>query len=200
MADLNIVAVVLAAGNSSRMGQSKMALKWGESTVLETTLTNVMRANVESVLLVTGGYRELVEKLPLVQTTPRVFNPDFAEGEMLSSMKIALQTIKKNELPDGVLVLPGDMPLVTPDLLNQCIDEWAQTAEHIVAPTVDGKRGHPVIFPIEVFEQFETLPAEKSPRDLLKKQRSLLKLFPIEDQTIRIDVDTPAEYEKYRPR
>ena len=201
MDDLAVLAVVLAAGNSSRMGTSKMALSWGLSTVLETTISNVLQADIQAILLVTGGYIELVEPLPLVQQIPRVHNGDFATGEMISSVKLALKTIKESRpLPAGVLVLPGDMPLVSTDLLNRCLAEWRQQPEKIVAPKINEKRGHPVIFPFSLFELFETLPAEKSPRDLLTAQRSNLYLFSVDDPAIRIDVDTPAEYEKHRPK
>ena len=200
MKNLSITAVVLAAGNSSRMGRSKMALKWGDSTVLETTIAHVQQAKVRSLLLVTGGYRDVVERLPLVQKIPRVHNENYAVGEMISSIKIALETIKAGHtMPDGILVLPGDMPLVTTSIIDKCIAEWHQSPEKIVAPTYEGKRGHPVIFPMQTFAQFETLPAQKSPRDLLKANQSLLKLFSLDTQAIRIDVDTPVEYSKYRP-
>ncbi len=204
MKQLKIVAVVLAAGNSSRMGTSKMALPWGKSTVLETTLAHVQKANIEEILLVTGGYAERVESLPLVQDIPRVHNDNFATGEMVSSVKLALATLKQNDRFstrfDAVMVLPGDMPIVTTNLLNECVEIWRKNPTRIVAPVYAGQRGHPVIFPFMLFEEFETLPAEKSPRALLKRHQSHVLPFDLEDPAVIIDIDTPAEYEKYRPR
>lgn len=196
----NIFAIVLAAGASSRMERSKMALEWGDSTVLETTLKHVEDAQTCGTLLVTGGYRNKVEALPRVQATRKVHNADFAAGEMISSVKLALSWLHQNNIrPDGVLVLPGDMPMVTSALIDQVISQWQHASDKILAPKYQKQRGHPVIFPFEIFSKFDTLPADASPRDLIKAHTNQLHLIPIDDPAVIIDVDTPAEYEKYRP-
>lgn len=200
MAKKNIFAVVLAAGASSRMGTSKMALKWGDATVLETTLTNVAGADVSGILLVTGGYLDLIRHLPKVVETAQVHNADYAAGEMISSIKLALTYLEQRaEKPDGVLILPGDMPLVSSKLIDQVMDVWRQSSNKIIAPTVGKQRGHPVIFPYRLFAKFKTLPADASPRDLIKANIHLLELVSTHDPAVIIDVDTPAEYEKHRP-
>ena len=201
MLELNVFAVVLAAGASSRMGTSKMALEWGDSTVLETTLQHVEDSQVYEMLLVTGGYRDLVEGLAKVKATNKAHNADFAAGEMISSIKLALSWLQQNQMrPDGILILPGDMPLVTASMIDLVISRWHQSPNQIVAPEYQKQRGHPVIFPFEIFLKFETLPADASPRDLIKANIDQLGLIPIDDPAVIIDVDTPAEYERYRPR
>ncbi|MFK7802837.1 MAG: NTP transferase domain-containing protein [Anaerolineae bacterium] len=196
----NIFAVILAAGASSRMGTSKMALKWASTTVLETTISNVKGASVSDILLVTGGYLDLIQNLPGVIETDQVHNPDYASGEMISSIKLALGYLQRsNGIPDAVLVLPGDMPLISSQLIDQVAADWLESPHKIVAPVFGKQRGHPVIFPYSLFAEFETLPADASPRDLIKANAHLLKLVPIDDHAVVVDVDTPAEYEKHRP-
>ncbi|MFT5196297.1 MAG: molybdenum cofactor cytidylyltransferase [Cellvibrionaceae bacterium] len=200
MIEFDVFAVVLAAGASSRMGTSKMALKWGESTVLETTLVHVSNAATSGVLLVTGGYRELVIGLPEVARTTTVHNENYEAGEMISSIKLALRFLQQvNQPPGGVLILPGDMPMVTTQLIDKVILEWCRAPDKIVAPVLGKQRGHPVIFPFELFSKFEALSTDASPRDLIKAHSHRLKLLPMDDPAIIIDVDTPAEYAKYRP-
>ncbi|MEM9773030.1 MAG: nucleotidyltransferase family protein [Chloroflexota bacterium] len=195
-----ILGVVLAAGASSRMGTSKMALPWDEVSILETTLAHVSGSGVEDILLVTGGHRELVESLPCVAGIEQIFNADYAAGEMISSIKLALQKILSSpNLPDAIFVLPGDMPFVTAEIIDQIIGIWRKSPEYIVAPQHSGKRGHPVLFPFEIFKEFETLSAESVPRDLLKKHKLLLRLVEISDPAVLIDIDTPEAYAKYRP-
>ena len=142
----------------------------------------------------------MVENLPSVKLTSKVHNSDYAAGEMISSVKLALSWLQQNDKwPDGVLVLPGDMPMVTTALIDQTINWWRQSPDQIVAPKYQKQRGHPVIFPFAIFSKFETLSADASPRDLIKAHIDQLSLLPIEDPAVTIDVDTPAEYEKYRP-
>lgn len=200
MSECRVFAVILAAGASSRMGQSKMALEWGETTVLETTLTNIEHSQACGVLLITGGYREVVEALPKVATTAKIHNLNYEAGEMISSIKLALQVLQQSEQkPAGVLVLPGDMPLVSTEIIDQVIAHWIKNPDKIIAPVFGKQRGHPVIFPFTIFSMFDTLLADSSPRELIKVHSKLLELLPIEDPAIIIDIDTPAEYAKFRP-
>lgn len=201
MSRLKVGAIVLAAGQSSRMGTSKMALPWGNSTVLETTISNIMQAGIVDILVVTGGYKNEVESLPLLAQNSRVHNPNYAAGEMISSVKLALKIVNELEWhSDGILVIPGDMPLIDPTLVKRCLNEWMETSNLIVAPRFQGQRGHPVIFPFDIFQQFETLPAHKSPRDLLKAKSNRFRMYEEADGAVIIDIDTPAEYEQYRPK
>ena len=200
-ANSHVLGVVLAAGASSRMGTSKMALPWGNSSVLETTLKHVAKSGASDTLLVTGGYRDLVESLPLVAEIERIHNVDYAGGEMISSIKLALKRVQAlPELPDAVFILPGDMPFVTADTINKIIQVWGQYPDSIIAPTYEGKRGHPVLFPIEIFKKFDTLPAESVPRDLLRQCKSQIYLVEMDDPAVLIDIDTPQAYAKYKPK
>ncbi|MEM8859053.1 MAG: nucleotidyltransferase family protein [Chloroflexota bacterium] len=199
--EISVLGVVLAAGASSRMGTSKMALKWGESTVLETTLRNASLSSVTDILLVTGGYLELIECLPGVRTQSQVHNSNYATGEMISSIKLALNWIESRDFqPDGVFVLPGDMPLISDEMIDQLIDRWQASPTMIVAPIYDQKRGHPVLFPYEIFQQFKTLPAESVPRDLLKRFQDRMIFVEIADPAVLIDIDTPEAYKEHRLR
>ncbi len=84
-----IAAIILAAGQSRRMGQPKMLLPWGKTTVLETVIATFRAADVDDILVVTGGDREQVESL--VRDSARtVFNPGYAAGEMLRSVQTGL--------------------------------------------------------------------------------------------------------------
>lgn len=196
-----VFGVVLAAGASSRMGSSKMALPWADSSVLETVLTNVLHSRAADHLLVTGGYQQIVESLPLVAKVERVHNANYAAGEMISSIKLALERVQAlSKLPDAVFVLPGDMPFVTASIINQIIQTSEKYPEAIIAPIYNGQRGHPVLFPFEIFERFKTLPAESAPRDLVKQYKQRLRLVEMKDPAVLIDIDTPEAYAKYKPQ
>ena len=81
---MTITALILAAGQSKRMGRPKMLLPWGETTVLGQVIETIQRAGIADILLITGGAREEVDVIAEKYGTQTVFNEDFANGEMLS--------------------------------------------------------------------------------------------------------------------
>ena len=88
-----ITAIILAAGQSKRMGQPKMILPWGETTVLGQVIATFEAAGVEDILIVIGGEGELVEA-SVGDSVRTVFNPAYANGEMLSSLQEGLAGLK----------------------------------------------------------------------------------------------------------
>src|SRR5512144_1165841 len=87
-----ITAIILAAGESRRMGRPKMLLPWGGSTVLQTVIAAFRTAGTEEILVVTGAGREQIES-SIGASAQTVFNPDFANGEMLSSIQAGLRAM-----------------------------------------------------------------------------------------------------------
>ena len=96
-----ISAIILAAGQSRRMGQPKMLLPWGKTTVVEHVISVFAAADIESILVVTGGAHEQVEHaIANSRAHPRVrivYNQDYLHGEMLSSLKCGLRALMATE-------------------------------------------------------------------------------------------------------
>ena len=86
-----ISAIILAAGQSKRMGQPKMLLPWGELTVIEHVITTFLNAGIEDMVVITGGAREQVEGAIAQYPVRKVYNSDYAAGEMLSSLQLWLE-------------------------------------------------------------------------------------------------------------
>src|ERR1044071_5122078 len=108
-----ISAIILAAGQSKRMGQPKMLLPWGRSTVIEQVITTFLNAGIEDVTVVTGGAREQVEGSISQYPVRTIHNNDFEAGEMLASSHCSLRV-----MPEGaraVLILRDHRPQVQED-------------------------------------------------------------------------------------
>ena len=103
-----ISAIILAAGQSKRMGQPKMVLPWGKSTVIEQVVMTFLQAGIEDILVVTGGAHEVVEKTLDPYPVRKIYNPDYAAGEMLSSLQLGLSKLHREA--QAVLVGLGDQP------------------------------------------------------------------------------------------
>jgi molybdenum cofactor cytidylyltransferase len=84
-----ISAIILAAGESKRMGQPKMLMPWGKSTVLQTVISTLQTAGVDDILVVTGGAYHQVDML-IGKSVQTVYNENYAQGEMLSSLQAGL--------------------------------------------------------------------------------------------------------------
>lgn len=174
------------------MGKPKLLLPWGETTVLGQTIANVKASNVDDVLLVTGGYWAQVNEIAKRYFVPTVYNPDFATGEMVSSLKSAVSRLNS----DGMLVVLGDMPLIEANIINQIIDAYQQLKGQIIAPTFDEKQGHPVLFDASLFSQILALPADSTPRQIMKHNQDKLYKLALQTDTILFDLDTKEAYEE----
>ncbi len=206
-----VTAVVLAAGESRRMGTNKLLLPWGETTVLGRTLANVGAAAVHDVLLVTGHERERVEAMiaRAWEAThadevgsvsggqlPTLFNHDYANG-MLTSVQAAVRALPASA--DAILVMLGDQPMVTADTIDRLLYAYAATPAGLVAPYCGGRRGNPVLIDRRYFDELLALPADAAPRVLLARHTDDLLAVEVEDEAVLIDLDRPEEYERRRP-
>ncbi len=188
-------AIILAAGTSSRMRKPKLLLPWRAQTVLTQTIQNV-QAVTHEVLVVTGAYAAQTCLIAAECGVPTVQNPDYAVGEMISSLQAGLRVLDKI---DGFFVMLGDMPLVQPETMREILEHW-NDHKGIVVPTFEGKRGHPVIFSAEFIPQLLALTWEQTPRHVIQANLDKRHLFPVQSKAILIDLDTPDSYARWRPK
>lgn len=196
-----VTAVILAAGQSKRMGEAKLLLPWGETTILAQTIQHTKAAAVDDLLLVSGGYQAEVETIAQAHAVPFVHNPQFATGEMLSSLKTAVHFLQRQRplFRGAILVMLGDLPFLEPDILNVVIEAYKNGRGRLIAPTYQGKRGHPVLIDAQFFTELLALPAAGAPRDLIRNHQEALYLVEVGSDVILRDIDTPEQYERWRP-
>jgi molybdenum cofactor cytidylyltransferase len=191
-----VAAVVLAAGESSRMGRNKLHLPWGETTVLGRTLANVRAAAIHSALLVTGHEPEPVLALAAEAGIPVVHNPDFRIG-MLSSVQAAARRLAPES--DALLVALGGQPLVESSTIDQLLRAYAAGPQGLVAPAYRGARGNPVLIDRRYFPELLQLSPGDAPRTLLQLHPEDVRLVEVNSEAILIDLDRPDDYERQRP-
>lgn len=189
-----ITAIVLAAGQSKRMGEPKMLLPWGETTVLEHVIQTLRSAGLEEILVVTGGNRDRVEAL--VQTPARsVFNPDYKRGEMISSLQVGL----KEASGAAILVVLGDQPQVQKNSLELVLEVFFRTDSSIIVPSYKMRRGHPWIISKMHWSEIMEMGLGDSLRDFLNRHADEIHYVDVDDPGVLQDLDTPADYLKSRP-
>lgn len=191
-----IAALILAAGQSKRMGQPKMSLPWGEATVLEKVIATFRAAGVDDILAITGGNKEQVERL-VGDSARTVFNPDFARGEMLSSVQAGLAGLKPEV--EAVLIGLGDQPQVREESVRHVMEGYRTSGASIVVPSFQMRRGHPWLVARPHWEQISNMRFPASLRDFLNAHADEIHYVEISDDSILQDLDTPEDYLKSRP-
>jgi molybdenum cofactor cytidylyltransferase len=191
-----ITVLILAAGQSKRMGQPKMLLPWGEKTVLEQVIHTFKVACVDEILVITGGDREQVEAL-IGDSAKAVPNPDFAKGEMLSSVQAGLAGLKPGA--KAVLIGLGDQPQIQARSVRLIVDAYRESGASIVVPSFQMRRGHPWLVTRQHWNEILGMRSSESLRDFLKRHGDKIHYVEIEDDSILQDLDTPEDYRIAKP-
>src|SRR5689334_2015075 len=191
-----ITAIILAAGQSKRMGQPKMLMPWGESTVLETVISTVQTAGISDILIVTGGAHSQVEAL-VGKTAQIIFNENYPTGEMLGSIQRGLTARIPSEA-QAVLICLGDQPQVQEGSVRAVCDAFFADQPPIVVPSYKMHRGHPWLLARPLWEELMAIRTPQTPRDFLKTHADQIRYVELNDPNILEDLDTPEDYLRFR--
>lgn len=182
--------IILAAGESRRMGFPKPLLKIGGRTFVE-QIAATMLAVVPRLVIVLGAHRERVRAaIPPDQRIEIVDNRDYSRGQ-LSSLKAGLAALQ----PDcaGALVHLADHPMVRVETFQAIVDTYNLTGTPIVIARHDGRRGHPVIFARAIFDELLSAPEEEGARHVVNADPSRVAHVDLNDPGIILDLDTPSD-------
>lgn len=192
-----ISAIILAAGQSRRMGQPKMLLPWGNLTVIEHVITTFLNAGVEEIVLVTGDMREQVERITAQYPIRRIYNSDYAKGEMLSSLQLGLTAIPAQV--QAALVGLGDQPQVQERSVRLVCEAYRENKSQLVVPSFQMRRGHPWLVARPLWSELRELKPPESPRDFLNKHAGEIRYVEVDTPSVLADLDTPEDYRKSHP-
>ncbi|MEK6782019.1 MAG: nucleotidyltransferase family protein [Bacteroidota bacterium] len=187
--------ILLAAGPSSRMGQSKQLLEIaGEQLLLKATRI-ALQSEVERVVVVLGAnestHRKVIEQLPIEIIT----NVDWQRG-MGSSLKKGLTELR-NIIPqlEAAVVMVCDQPLLTTQHLNNLIRNFKQTKNLIVASYYSGTAGVPALFEKSLFEKLLTVDDDSGAKKIIQQHKNLVQTLDFPSGAI--DLDTLDDYRKF---
>ena len=141
MTSVEIGAVVLAAGQSRRMGRPKQVLPWGSKTVIAHVVEVLTWALVDPIVVVTGGSHQEVERALLGTPAQPVFNAHFMNAEMGSSLKTGLVALPQRT--EAVLVVLGDQPQLELIVVRGLVDLYQDSRACLILPSYHNRRGHP---------------------------------------------------------
>lgn len=190
-----ISAVILAAGESKRMGQPKMLLPWDGGTVLTHVISIFQNAGLTDILVVTGGAREQVEGLVSDLNIRTVYNKEYAKAEMLSSIQCGIRALMPQA--QAVLIGLGDQPQVQEGSVRRVCETFQESRSNLVVPSYQMRRGHPWLVARPLWDELLMMEAPQSPRDFLNSHNQEIQYINVNDPNILTDLDTPEDYRKW---
>ena len=186
-----VSGILLAAGLSTRMGEPKQLLPFGESTIVETVVDSMLGAKFDEVIVVVGHRASEVQEQLGARPITTVFNPDYREG-MLTSAQAGIRARKENGAFALMLV---DQPFITSARINQVIAAYQHTEKGIAVPSYHYKRGHPVIFDQKYASDILALDTESDGvRTLFKKYGDDIHYVTVDTDSVLRDIDNPEDY------
>lgn len=189
---MKIAAIILAAGESRRMGSPKPLLPFGERSFLEHLIGEFAASQSSPIMVVLGHEYEHVRRMvPFGQATP-VINQEYKKG-MLSSIRAGLKALDTYAI-DGALVCPVDHPKVDRRVIDRLIERFEKTRPPVALPVSGGRRGHPVLFSKTVFEELLQAPDSVGARQVVWDHSNDVLEVEVDDSGIHCDVDTPEDY------
>jgi molybdenum cofactor cytidylyltransferase len=187
-----ISGLILAAGTSSRMGQPKQLLPFRGTILLDWVMAQAESASALNEVIVVLG-RAADEIQPRLRSTRAkvIVNPVFTEG-CSGSYKAGMATIDPRA--EAVMVLLGDQPGVESAVIDQVAEDWRTKAGTIALTSYRGRRGHPMVFARELFDQLRQLSGDKAAWKILDAHPDWVRDVAV-DYAFPDDVDTRQDYE-----
>lgn len=196
MTNRRIFAVIPAAGLSRRMGQPKLVLPVGASTVIGRVLTALQDGGVTSVsVVVRRDDIALQDEVRRHGVDP--LRPEVDPTDMRASIEHALNAIEQTQHPtddDAWLLLPADHPVMDAGLIQRLIARWQMIDSEVLIPTYDDRRGHPLIARWSTVADVRRLPADIGVNAWLRSPHTRVTEWPTDDPRVLCDLDCPEDY------
>lgn len=182
------------------MGQPKLLMPWGDSTLIEAQLAAWRASPVHATVVVIHPDDGQLDQV-CRDSGAIVVRPKSPPEEMKVSVMHALRHLAERFAPDdhdAWLLAPADMPLLTASLIEQVLSAYDPGESAIIVPEVSGRRGHPVLFPWRLAAEVHNLGPDEGINTL--RSRHTTRTVHVVDEGALCDVDTPTDYARLRNR
>jgi len=187
-----ISAILLAAGESRRMGSPKALLHYQGQTFIERICTAFLTAGVDELIVVLGARAEEIGRaLPTHLALRSVVNSRYSQGQ-LSSLMVGIGALSPES--EAAIVNLVDHPLVSSETIKEVIDSYRAAPVPIVIASYQGKRGHPVLFSSQIYGEILAAPLDQGAKVVVRKDPTRVREIPLDDPGILADIDTPEDY------
>lgn len=193
--NVNAVAIILAAGASTRMGRPKALLPFPDRPLIEHALNVAREAGCAGTMVVLGHHADAIRTGADLGDARTIVNDDPDRGQ-ISSIKLGLDAL--DFATDCALIWPVDCPLIQPDDIRALVTAYAAnraSLTRIVLPSHNGERGHPMLVDLGFRQTFIDLPADQTARDVIDANPTQVLEVAVNNAGVLRDMDTPDEYD-----
>jgi CTP:molybdopterin cytidylyltransferase MocA len=186
-----IVAIVLAAGRSERLGKSKPLAPCRDTTFLGAVLDTVSASRVDDVRVVLGHEADGVQTAMALPDDIVTVNLAYESG-MLSSVQCGIASLPPGS--DAFLIWPVDHPLVRVETVDGLVEAFVRTRPALVLPVRGDRRGHPVLFAAALAAELMAAPMSRGARAVVGAHTDDRVELAVDDDGVVADIDTPEAY------
>jgi len=186
-----IWAVILAAGESRRMGTQKLLLPFGDATVVEAVVRTALASGIDRAVAVLGADREAVRAKLESSGVDFAVNEMFADG-MLSSIQTGFRVLPPEA--EAAVIMLGDQPFLPPSVVDTVVRGYRESLKGIVIPVFRTRRGHPVLVDLKYRDEVLALDPADGLRRLMRTHPEDIAEVEVDDANILRDLDTPEDY------
>jgi molybdenum cofactor cytidylyltransferase len=198
-----VTAIVLAAGNSVRMGSPKALLRAPDGRPFVARIVRALNdAGLHDVVIVTGrDHQAIVDAVTNdgPGTMPRFARNEAPDRGQLSSLWVGMDAAVRDGIA-GIAMTLVDVPMLDGATVRKVIDVWQRTRAPIVRPAIGDRHGHPVIFDRALFDELRRAPLDTGAKTVVRAHEHEIVNVTVQDDGSLVDVDTPADYELLRSR
>lgn len=191
---MSLSAILLAAGESTRMGCPKAMLDWFGKPLVNAQIESLTDSGVDEILVITGkSDKEVNGLIQNISKVYRVFNPDFQKGKT-TSIRIAMENLKPEV--NNILILGVDQPRPS-WVIHQVIKSHLKSRALITSPKFEHRGGHPLIFSVDLKKELSCVTEEgQGIREIFRRYEKQVNYVNFATELIRLDLNTPEDYEK----
>ena len=186
-----VSVVVMAAGESKRMPEPKLLLHFGNSTILERTIDNLLGSEVGELIVVLGHKAGKMKQCIGGRPVTLTINPAYCNG-MSTSLVTGLGSV--SDETSGIMIALADQPLVDSETINLLIEAFTASDKGIAIPVYQGRRGNPVIFANKYKEELLKVEGDTGGREIIKRHPDDLLEVDVNCEGVCIDIDTEDAY------
>jgi molybdenum cofactor cytidylyltransferase len=192
-----ISAVLIAAGESTRMGRPKPLLPWHGVPLVEYQTAALVGAGVTEVVVVVGHQHELVAPHVRGPGVRHVVNRDYRLGKT-GSIKAGARSVDAEAAV--ILLLAVDQPRPS-EIISTVVDAHLQADALVTSPRYEGRGGHPLVFSADLRGELEAISEEgEGVREVFRAHRAAVNEVSVDDPIVCLDLNSPEEYEDAKER
>jgi molybdenum cofactor cytidylyltransferase len=186
------VIILLAAGQSRRLGRPKQLLEWNGASLLSRSLRAAQNLQGMPVVVVLGAHADQIRPQLMAESVTIVDNPEWQEG-MAASIRVGLgETLNRFAEVDGVIIMVCDQPGLDHHVLQRLVALQRSSGRPVAAAAYAGRLGTPAIFHRSVFPALQQLKGDKGARQLLNEMGEMVAVLPFDAGVM--DIDTEEDY------